>query len=180
MKLRLLPVLLAFFISASLLFGGWFAYQSFAVENPVSEAISAIAGVEHAQIDSTRSTLRIGVTLQDSADLHTIYKKIYEQGMREIGVRKLVIEIENPSSESLDQLWSTELFAIAQAMDTRQYGEIPTRLAELSASHDGLEVKTAMDEEHVFITLRWNGEAKYVILQRKSDGLGVWAGEQVQ
>ena len=49
MKLRLLPVVLSVIISAGVLFGGWFAYTSFAMENPLSDIISARFPVWQAQ-----------------------------------------------------------------------------------------------------------------------------------
>ncbi len=45
MKLRLLPVVMSVIISAGVLFGGWFAYTSLAMENPLSDIISKVPGV---------------------------------------------------------------------------------------------------------------------------------------
>lgn len=180
MKLRLVPVLLTFFITAGLLFGGWFAYQSLAVENPVSRNVSGIAGVEHAAIDSTRSELVVHVTLQDSADLFDVYKQIRETTKSEIGSKKLVITIDNPSSDALERLWRSELFYMAAAMDSRDYGQIPERLAQLAAGHAGLSADSAMDDENVYITIRLDGVSKYIVLPRNSQTMGVWPGEQIQ
>lgn len=180
MKLRLLPVLLTFFISAAVLFGGWFTYQSMAVENPISKIARGIEGVADAQIDSGGKELNIRLELEEGADLSTIYKAIREKSEKEIGSRTLNIEIVSESSAELDRFWATALFDVAQAMDTRRYGDIPVRLKELSAGKQGLTIDTAMDEENVYVSLHMNGKSKYVVLPRTPLQVGVWPNEQVQ
>ena len=64
MKLRLLPVILSVIISAGVLFGGWFAYTSFAMENPLSHIISEAPGVTNSTMKLSSNQVDIEVTFE--------------------------------------------------------------------------------------------------------------------
>ena len=180
MKIRLLPVLLTFFVTGGLLFGGWFAYQSLAVENPVGDIVGTIDGVEEAVVESGRDGLRVSLELNHNADLYAIYTEILEAGETEAGGRQLDIKIVDNASAELNHVWSIVLFDIAEAMDTHRYGTIPDRLAELAKATPGLTYATAMDNERIYVTLHLNDSSKYIVLPRTAASLGVWPNEQVQ
>ena len=180
MKVRLLPVLLTFFVAVVVLFGGWFTYQSLAVENPTSDIVSEIDGVEHAQVESERDSLLIRVWLESDAELSTLYNKLLQQTREQAGSRTVSISIEGEVSDRLNEIWHTALFDVAEAMDTKAYGDIPERMHELEVEHSGLQTVAAMDDSYVYITLRLDGKTKYVVLPRVPDRMGVWPNEQVQ
>lgn len=63
MKLRLLPVLITVVVSSSVLFGGWFMYQVYAMENPFVEQALNIEGVEHVSVKINRTEAAVKVKL---------------------------------------------------------------------------------------------------------------------
>lgn len=179
MKVRLLPVLLTFLISAGLLFGGWFTYQSVAVENPINDMIDSVAGIEDASIELDRDLLLIRVRLTDEAELSTLYHSLLEQSYAIVSDRTVRLEIVDESTEALNRIWQAVLFDVAEAMDSQRYSSIPKRMQELADETPGLKAETAMDERNVYITLKHDGAAKYVVLPRNPARLGVWPVEQV-
>ncbi|GIP32434.1 hypothetical protein [Paenibacillus sp. J2TS4] len=180
MKLRVVPILLAVVCSSLILFGGWFMYRSYAMETPLNELVSQAQGVEQVQMELSNQAVNIKVKLNGEANLREIYQKVATEGANIIGKRQLTIQVENNSSSDLDQWWSLVLFDIAQAMDTRQYSQIPATLEEKTATLPGLQAVTEMDDNNVYVRLTHEGKSKYIILPRVPARLGVWPNEQVQ
>lgn len=175
-KLRLLPVILSVIISAGVLFGGWFAYTSFAMENPLSHKISEIPGVTNSTMKLSSSQVDIELTLQPDANLRNVVEQINEQGASIIGKRSVNIAVKNQSSTQLDQWWSKALFEVAQAMETKHYADIPTTLQKYAEGVANMQVESEMDEHNVYIRLTDGDATKFIMLPRVSQ-IGVWPNE---
>ncbi|QGG56138.1 hypothetical protein [Paenibacillus sp. B01] len=173
-KWRLLPFLATVAVSAALLFGGWYAYQQTAVERPLSKAVQALPGVSSAQPSLSQDVVTVKLTLNGGADLRTIYEQISRQGASVIGSRKLVLQVDGPTSPKLEEIWSSQLFTIAEAMENREYSRIPDALAAMQKSHEGLRAKSSMDQANVYVTLEYGTDTKYVIMPRAGETMGVW------
>jgi len=178
LKLRLLPVVITIILSSGVLFGGWFAYQSFAMEDPFLEQVAAVEGVANPSVELGRDQAVVRVALEPGASLREVYQAIIEAGASSLGDRTVTVEASGVPSEALERWWSEALFDVAQAMDTKQYSLIPQRLRELSAAANGsMQVVTEMDDTNVYITLKDGPNSKYVILPRKPAVMGVWPNE---
>ncbi|MCZ8521413.1 MULTISPECIES: hypothetical protein [Paenibacillus] len=181
MKLRLLPVILSVLVSASLLFGGYFAYQSFAMESPLQKTVSGIKGVQlvSMELGSTEATMEI--TLDKGTSLREVYHQIQNQGGTALARKDLKLKVTNPGSPRLEQWWSSALFDIAQAMETKQYAQIPATLKEKAAQDaqagGAITTSTEMDERYVYITLTDGEASKYIMLPRTAAKMGVWPNE---
>lgn len=180
MKLRLLPILITFILTFSLLFGGWFVYRSVAVENPLAQAVSSIDGVQLKDIKITASRVVIRLNAEQDISLREVYRQVAENGEQTIGKRQLDIQIVNPSSAKLDQIWSAALFDVAQAMETKHYAQIPKTMDRLMQEHAGLTAVTEMDDSNVYVRLQDGDSSKYIILPRMPATIGVWPNEQIQ
>lgn len=177
MKLRLVPVVLSVLVSSIVLFGGWFVYHSVAMESPLSGMINSIDGVEHSELEVASDQVTVFVQLKPDASLRAITQNIKTLGASIIKDRKLVIQVTNVSTDTLDRVWSNALFGVAQAMESRQYSEIPAALKQLTALHKGIAAMTEMDDDNVYIRLMHAGHSKFVILPREPAAMGVWPHE---
>ncbi|MBP1155309.1 MULTISPECIES: hypothetical protein [unclassified Paenibacillus] len=177
MKLRLLPVVLSVLVSASLLFGGYFAYQSYAMESPLEKVVSAIPGVELEAIKLSGSEAELELKVAPGTSLREVYRNIQNEGRSTLGSRELKLKVVNEPSERLEQWWSSALFEVAQAMETKQYAQIPKTLEERSAKSEGVKAASEMDDKFVYITITDGNNSKYVILPRTPAKLGVWTNE---
>ncbi|MWC28510.1 hypothetical protein [Paenibacillus sp. MMS18-CY102] len=175
MRIRWIPAVVSVAVCAGLLFGGWFTYDKFAVKDPLSKAVSGLPEVQSSSSTIENGTVKIALKLTDHADLRTIYNRLTTDGASVLDGRKLKLEVEGvQSNETLDKLWSTVLFDVAQAMETKSYSDIPVALQKLAAGHQGMTVNSEMDETNVYVTLRYEGAVKYVILPRTPAMLEVW------
>jgi hypothetical protein len=177
MKLRLLPILVSLIITSGMLFGGWFVYHSAALVNPLTDTVRQIPGVAHAAVEIQNEAVDIELKLEPDASLRAVMERLRKEAASLTGERKLNIRVVNESSAELDEWWSLSLFDVAQAMETKRYGDIPRALSERSAQLPGLEAVTEMDEEYVYVRLRKGDDSKFVLLPRIPETLGVWPNE---
>lgn len=177
MQLKLIPIVLAVAVSATLLFGGWFVYRGAAMENPLNQALDGSPGVEsyEASLESDRAVFRIN--LQQHANLREIVREVNHKTAEVAGSRQAVIHISSNTSTELEEWWSRALFAVAQAMETSQYTDIPLSLQQQAGERPHLEVQTEMDDINVYVRLTEGEHAKYIILPRSSARMGVWNNE---
>jgi hypothetical protein len=177
MKLRFIPILITVAASSALLFGGWFFYQSSVVENPIKDVILGVQGVNEVSTNINNSQVSIDLKLSKDADLRNLYSTISKEGASLLNNRELKLNLESQSSPELDQWWSTALFDVAQAMDTKHYADIPTVLKARNQEIPGLSVMTEMDETNVYVRLTDGVHSKYIILPRTPAQMGVWPNE---
>lgn len=177
LKLRLLPVVLSVLVSASVLFGGYFAYQSYAMESPLENVVSAIPGVELESIKISGNQAELELKVASGTNLREVYSQIQNEGRSTLGGRELKLKVVNEPTERLEQWWSSALFEVAQAMETKQYAQIPKTLEERSANSEGVKATTEMDDKFVYITITDGNNSKYVMLPRTPAKLGVWPNE---
>lgn len=175
MKLRLLPVVLSVLVSATLLFGGYFAYRTLAMESPLQKVVSGISGVELVSMDLSGSDARMELKLAPGTNLREVYSKIQTEGRTTLGTKELKLKVVNDPSPRLEQWWSSALFEVAQAMETKQYAQIPKTLQ--AQGSDGIKASTEMDDKYVYVTLSDGTTSKYVMLPRTPAKLGVWPNE---
>ncbi len=176
MKLRLLPVVMSVVISAGVLFGGWFAYTSLAMENPLSDIISKVPGVTSSTMKLDNNQVDIEVSLNPDANLRNVVEGIHKEGASIIGKRSVNINVKNNPSEKLDQWWSKALFEVAQAMETKHYADIPTTLQKYAEGVPNMKVDSEMDQTNVYIRLTDGDATKFIMLPRTSQ-IGVWPNE---
>ncbi|WP_159883097.1 hypothetical protein [Paenibacillus puerhi] len=179
MKIRFLPVLLSLVITTALLFGGYFAYQSYAMESPLQKTVSQIEGVEHVSTHLTSTAVDIQIKLDAGKSLREVYQQILNEGRQVIGSRELQLKVKEEPSAKLDEWWSLALFEVAQAMDTKQYAQIPATLQARAAADQssGIRASSEMDDKFVYITLTDGQANKYVMLPRTPVKMGVWPNE---
>ncbi|GGF89119.1 hypothetical protein GCM10010916_03030 [Paenibacillus abyssi] len=149
-------------------------YRNFAVQQPLEKFVAQLDGVQSAKPVIDGRTVRVELQLKQGADLRDIYEKIATEGTPMLGGRELQLELKKSSNEKLDQLWSSMLFKVAEAMETRQYSKIPAAMQQLEQANEGLTVHTEMDDTNVYITMSDGKASKYIVLPRIPGTLGVW------
>lgn len=177
MKLRLIPIVVSLLASSVVLFGGWFLYDSMAMESPLAKIVRGLPGVEQADVSVGTGAVTVDVALKPDASLREIYKSIVEQGASIIHKRDIELRVKDTSSPELDRWWSTALFEVAQAMESKQYAAIPAALEAKKGSYSGLEVHTEIDDKYVYVHLTDGKHDKFVMLPRKAQTMGVWPNE---
>lgn len=174
MKLRLMPVLLTAVISATVLFGGWFMYREFAVQEPLEKIVSSYEGVKASQISINRNEVDLKLELQPGTKLRELVQYIHTEGKSIIGSRAVNLTVEDHSNQTLDEYWNKALFSVAEAMESRKYTLIPDTLNDLSEQYANVTATTEIDDNNVYVSLTNGNGSKFIILPREPETMGVW------
>lgn len=176
-SLRPLPIVISVVLSAALLFGGLFVYRTVAMHNPLVDIVNQSTGVQSSTVAINDDQVDIKVKLDGNASLREIYENITSRGSAIIGKREVKLGIDQSTSPELEAWWSSALFEIAEAMDTKQYAKIPVTLKNKAAEMQGLKAVTEMDDNNVYIQLTSGDKMKFIILPRTPAKMGVWPNE---
>jgi hypothetical protein len=174
MKLRILPVAITAVLSAALLFGGWYAYGHYGVEKPLEKVASSLPGVVSAETSNSVNKVVLKLELSSDADLADIYHKVETEGSGSIGGKKLELVVSEPENEQLEKAWRSALFGVAESMEHREYSGVQDAMDSLMKKVPGLTAVTEMDDTNVYVSLKLGDAAKYVILPRQAQEMGVW------
>lgn len=172
MKLRPIPIAISVFVTATLLFGGWFVYRQVAMFKPIEKLVSAYEGVNNVQIDINPNEVTLNLDLEPQTNVRGLVELINTDGSQYIKGKKLKLDVKNHSTEELDEFWSSALFTVAEAMETRQYTQIPEKLQKMSDGN--IQVDYDMDDENVYVSLSDGEASKFIILPRQPATMGVW------
>ncbi|RJE90084.1 hypothetical protein D3P07_07650 [Paenibacillus sp. 1011MAR3C5] len=174
-KPRMMPIAITVVISAAALFGGWMLYKQVAVASPLTDAVVNVPGVAKADKPVIeQDKVSVSVELSDEASLKDVYTSVTEQGKALAGKRKLDIVIQDEEDALLNAIWQEAMFDIAQAMETKTYSDIPKTMERVASGHDGVETVTDMDGTNVYVTIKNAEGAKYIVLPRTPNQMGVW------
>ncbi|CAM4313749.1 hypothetical protein [Paenibacillus typhae] len=177
MKLRLVPVLLTSLLSAALLFGGWYAYRQFAVQEPLQKIVSSYEGVNESHISINRNEVTLKLNLEPGTKLRELVQYVNSEGKSAIGSRTLRLDVDQNSSALLDEYWDKAMFSVAEAMESRKYTLIPAKLDGLKAQSSEFQNVTAtteIDDNNVYVSLSDGKQSKFIILPRVPGTMGVW------
>ncbi|WP_397330721.1 hypothetical protein [Paenibacillus sp. JSM ZJ436] len=166
--------MLSVVVSASVLFGGWFLYRHYALQNPIAQVLSQYEGVIDSQIDIKRNTVTLKLDLQPETDLRDLVSQIQKEGKSVIDQRELMIEVADHSSDVLNEWWDSAMLSVAQAMDNRQYTEIQTALNQLADQRPNLKAVAQIDDQNVYVSLSDGTSGKFIILPRHPGTMEVW------
>lgn len=174
-KPRILPIAVTVIISAAALFGGWTLYKQVAVASPLAGALQDLPGVLHAsKPDVKQNEVQVSVELSGDASLKDVYASIKDESAEVSSGRKLKLDIQTKEDPALDDLWQSALFEVAEAMENKTYSDIPITMDRMAVAHEGIETVTEMDDTNVYVTIRSEKGAKYIVLPRTPNTLGVW------
>lgn len=180
MNVRLVPVLITFVLATGLLFGGYFAWQTYAVSNPIAADMADAQGVADVSLETERNRIIATLRLEEDADLMQVYRRMEEIAAKRGSGRDFVIELVGADSPELENIWNGALFELAEAMENRRYGDVPLLMEELAARHPGLSANAAMDESRVYVTLRLGDDTLRKVLPLSGERLEAWSNGQVR
>ncbi|MFD0586946.1 hypothetical protein ACFQZE_02935 [Paenibacillus sp. GCM10027627] len=174
-KPRVIPIVVTIVVSAAALFGGWTVYKQAAVAAPLSDALQNVPGVVKAEKPAiSQDKVQVSVELSQEASLKEVYAAIGKKSNEVAAGKQLAVDIKSKEDKRLDGLWQKALFEVAEAMETKTYSDIPKTMDRVVAGQAGVQAKTEMDETNVYITLVSGQDAKFIVLPRTPNKLGVW------
>ncbi|RKP57015.1 hypothetical protein D7Z26_03235 [Cohnella endophytica] len=173
-KIKILPITITAALTAAILFGGWFAYRHYGVEQPLDRVANAVPGVQSAKVIMSTGSVKVDVKLAPDANLGDVYRQIKQNGAGEIGSKDLELAPTASGNARLDKAWSYALFDVAESMENHKYSGVRDAMDSLSKQFPGVTATTDMDDNNVYISMRDGNAAKFIVLPRQPATLGAW------
>ncbi len=170
------PVIIAFSSCLLLCTAVWFGYRYYGVQKPIDTQLqSATNSTVQIYISNSQQQLNLDVALKDGATLESAISELQTiiQHSKFMSY-KISYNVQSSSSLELDQVWSNSLFGMADMMANKNYALIPGFLEQLTASNEGLEAASAIDDHYVYITLSKDQAVKHILLPLQAASMEVW------
>ncbi|MCM3783972.1 hypothetical protein M3231_13405 [Neobacillus mesonae] len=172
MKLRPIRIAITVMVTATVLFGGWFGYRQVALEKPIEKLVADYDGVNGVQLDIKQNQVTLNLDLEPQTNVRGLVDYIRTEGKSLLNGRTIKLEVKDHSTDELDNFWSNALFTVAEAMETRQYTQIPEKLQAMSEGN--IHVDYDIDNENVYVSLSDGQASKFIILPRQPATMGAW------
>jgi len=162
MKIRALPVLLSLILTLGFLFGGWFMYQQFYVQQPIEEFIKSKPEVILKEMDIHKVPITVDLDFKDPTLFAMDYKEV-KQFIENKTNKKVEIRIPIAGDE-MKKLWEEEYFFIAEAIKKQEYSQIPKIIEKMEKERQLEKSVTRMDEENIYVFLQKGSDHLYAVL----------------
>lgn len=159
---------IVFVASLGILFGGFFIYQEFNVKAPLEEKVSSVEGVIVNEVNSSRETVSLDIEINQASNFQLTYQEVEEIAEPYLDGKELEINIENNASDDLMAIWNKSYFAIAEAIDRKEYSLVPQAIEGLEQRNDLNKAGYSMDEENIYIDLHNDDSSLYFVIPRES------------
>lgn len=168
-KYRWSIVGLTVIVTLSILFGGQFLWQQFAITKPMSQLAQGIDGVESASLDKNDkngTTVKINVTLANVTNLQKTYKALNDRITNVLGHKNYQIIINDSHTPELEGLYYSIHLYIQEAIVTGNFGLMAERIQEKSAV-SGTKAQLFVDSKHIYVQLTNTNSSMYVVVPRQ-------------
>ncbi|ABZ84921.1 hypothetical protein HM1_2371 [Heliomicrobium modesticaldum Ice1] len=157
-------------VALALLWGVESAYSRFGVEQPLKQAIAAVAPgavVENHSEDTGKKVVEISpVLVSDLGEAHRQLSKIVRQ---HLGPQAQVRLTDNPDEVSR-KLWEQLQFPLFQGIDTGNYTEMKKQVDAIGAGAVPAQADISIDDENVYLRIVNGDHYLYRIVPREKGG----------
>lgn len=168
MKVRAMPVLLSLVMTLGILFGGWYTFQQYYVQQPIEHFIVSKPQVVLNDIQIQNNKVVVDLDFKNPDTFAKDYKEIVEFISDKTQGKKVVIQLPKQGDE-MKKLWEEQYFGIAEAMEKQEYSRIPGLMEEMRKKIKLEKTLTRMDEENIYVYLQKGVNHLYAVLPLKEE-----------
>ncbi|MGE5633535.1 MAG: hypothetical protein ACM3TR_20940 [Caulobacteraceae bacterium] len=173
-KVRLLKGCLTFIITAAILYVGQHAWQSYAVEKPLDNALKNVAGVRQVtwqDSNKVNEPMNIYVTLDNSANLQKTYNEINQKIVQTLNGKPYTLEFKDTRTPELEKLYYDINNYVQKAIVDGNFPQLAEKTQE-KAKAAGVEAQLYVDKSNVYLQLTKKDNSLYTVISRQSEGMG--------
>ncbi len=164
-------VVITIIVTLSILFGGQFLWQQFAIAKPMSQIAKGIDGVESAVLEKNAQNdpfVRVNVTLNHVSNLQATYKALNDRIFNVLGHKKYKITVNDSRTPELEHLYYTIHYYIQEAIFTGNFGLMAERI-KTTADASGITAQIFVDAKNVYLQLSNTNGEMYIITPRQPE-----------
>jgi hypothetical protein len=173
LKIVILAALLAFLV----LFGSYKLYIIYGLEQPLTNRVEMIQGVELVQVDKSQGRYEFKIKLAQVQDFQNQYRQIDAAIGKKLRPDSYIISIEDNRNTRLDRFYAYAQLAVYQAANDDQYIWLDQTLTN-KADSTGINYTLKVDSERIYIQAKDGSSYLYETIPRSTDK-NVPEGEKV-
>lgn len=163
-----MPIMFSLVSSLIILFGGWYTYQQFYVQKPVEDFIASKQNVVLKHLEINNNQVEIDVDFKDPTTYANDYKDIYDFiHERNLG-KTVTIHLPN-QGDGLKKLWDQQYFGLAQALELKEYGQIPKIVEDMKKNGKLDQSVARMDDQNIYLYMQEGKDRLYAVLPVKEE-----------
>ncbi|MBM7867183.1 hypothetical protein GTO89_11860 [Heliobacterium gestii] len=157
-------------VALALLWGAEAAYSRFGVEQPLQEAIAAVAPGAFVQSQSEKTgKMIVEVSPVLVSDLGDTYRQVNKVVRLRLGPEAQAQLTDNPD-DMCHKLWEQVQFPLFQGIATGNYMEMKKQIDTISAGAAPAKIDTSLDEDYVYLRVVNGDHFLYRIVPREKGG----------
>lgn len=171
---QLLKGCIALIITLAGLYIGQAAWQNYAVDLPLDKALHGINGVENVTWNNSgniNDSIKIYVTLENTANLKKTYEEINDKIQQTIKNRQYILEIKDNRSSELEQAYYDIHYYIQKSIVDGDFPLLEEKAQE-KAEAAGASAKVYVDQQNIYLQLTNNSSSLYTIVSRQLERTG--------
>jgi len=156
-------IIIGLVVTLFFLMGGFFAYQWWFVEKPLQKSLDQVQGLEVKELKVTPNAVVLELDIDPGRysvpdDFPPLSQKISTIA----GNRLLKVSFSERKTPAMDRAWREMMFGVQEGLTQGAYTRIPQTVNRVAERY-GLESRTSMDEQYVYIQLT---QGKHVLVQQ--------------
>ncbi|HHY37858.1 MAG TPA: hypothetical protein GX507_02910 [Clostridia bacterium] len=136
------------------------------IEQPLVHSVSALEGVEDAQLKRAGAKLYLEIRLGDVKDFKALYEDVERAIIEKYGDQEVIISIVDDRDSRLAHAYYLAHFYIAESIATGRFSSIPSNMARLSKEMGLDDWQVWIGSNRVYLKMRANGHHLYEVFDR--------------
>ncbi|SFJ69198.1 hypothetical protein [Thermoflavimicrobium dichotomicum] len=180
MNIQLHRVLLSLLVTLSILFGGFFAYQTFYIKRSIQQSVQKTPHVTIEKLEVSPKEVQLQLKIDQQFPVHSMYVPLYQRIKSYVGNRELRLQIQDQPDHELQQAWSQMLFGIREGLAQQRYTQV-LHTVEKVAENQQIDYQVNMDQQYLYVHLRKGNHflTKVISLDQESRAMNK-AGSEVK
>lgn len=163
------PVVIATMaITLGALFGTGFIMKSHTVDEPLNSLYRGSAVVEEHKVELQNDGHVITVTLRDTPDFETAYKKLNDETRKILGSGRYTLKVADHRTPQLEQVNRRVNLYVHEALATGQFAVMAEKV-EQEAAKAGATAYVAVDSDRVYVQLKYASGYLYNVVERNAE-----------
>lgn len=152
-KKRFISVATGLLVTLTALFGGFFAHQWWAIEQPIKEVVAETPHITLQSFDANPNRVEIKLKPDPDFSLAVDYPVLRQRLEEIVGERELSIQLIDHPSPKLQKIWDQVVFGVSEGIVHQRYTEI-SDVIQSTAEQEKISYELTMDDEFIYISLQ--------------------------
>lgn len=156
--------LLTILVALAVLLGGYRYYSAAYVENPMVDKIEKISSVQSAQLETSRSGMKLTVMMGKTDNIQAQYNQL-EEVLQSYSSKPYTIKVKDKRDQNLQSVYDDLQVYVYEALGKNDYVQLNEQLKK-TADRERIVARVLLDGEHLYIQLEKGPNYLYEVIDR--------------